>query len=395
VRILFLTPCVPDPAASHGGAVYLGNLLAALAKTSDVGVLCFRSPEQEDGIPVAGLRWQRTIERRENRHLRPAELRASQVRLLHRWGLRGLPLLAAKHRSTAMRRAFRNALRAFAPDAVMVEFATMAQYLPECRGHCTVFTDHEAGEPVSSFTKGRWADRREHRLWDAYLRAFYDHADHVQALTAEDAARLRGILARDVGTRPPFVRLPAHPVDPGSTRPVALFLGDYRHHPNPEAAQVIARDVWPQVRRRVPDAELWLAGRTVGDELAGLDGLPGVAVVGFVDDLPELLGRTRLLLAPVFSGGGSRIKVLTALAHGLPVVTNTLGSRGVTAAAPALQVVDDPGQLAERTVGLLSDARAAADAGRQARDWAAGHLAPDAVAAQQLELVRGLLDARR
>ena len=99
------------------------------------------------------------------------------------------------------------------------------------------------------------------------------------------------------------------------------------------------RDVLPRLRTAVPDAELWLAGPNP-QRLGALRGQPGVRVLGFVPDLRELFGQVRLLLAPLFSGGGFRMKSLAALAHGLPVVTNALGARASTAPPPARAVCE-------------------------------------------------------
>lgn len=392
MRLLIVSPSVPDPATHHGGGVYLGHLTQALNRFAELGLVSFRSPERTH-VPEV-FRWSATVPRTENRALGPIALRVNQMRLLKRWTAQRLPLVPAKHYSQAMPRLLKRALDEFRPDAALVEFAPMAQYLSRLTSLPTVFTDHEAGHPVRAFREGSWADRRDQDLWKRYVRAHYPLADRIQTLTSEDAEVVRAYLGRPIGIRQPFVDLPAESVHPEATRPVALFLGDYRHHPNPEAARVVAFEVWPKVRAQIPEAELWLAGRGGTEILAGLDQADGVRILGFVEDLTELLVQCRCMLTPVFSGGGSRIKVLTALAHGLPVVTNELGARGVSAKAPALARADDAAALVDPTLALLSDAGRAGEAGRAARAWAAEHLSPDGVARDQVEAIDALLRAR-
>lgn len=318
---------------------------------------------------------------------------AHQLRMAWRWGVRRLPLVVAKHWHPQMPRVLHEALAAFRPDAVLVEQATMAQYLPWLRAVPSVFTDHEAGAPDRPVTDlGAWADRRDLRLWRRYVRRFYPMASEVQALTAEDAALLQRELGQGVAHRRPVVPVPATAVRPDRAPPRMLFLGDYRHHPNPEAARRIVASVLPEVRRVLPSAELLLAGPNQ-EQLSDLRSVPGVRLLGFARDLAELLGSARCLLAPLYSGGGFRIKVLTALAHGLPVVTNALGARGSVVPAPARIVVEDDAALAAATLRFLDDPELARQAGAQAHAWARDQLGPDAVAREQLERLARLVDA--
>jgi len=219
-------------------------------------------------------------------------------------------------------------------------------------------------------------------------------ADVVQALTVEDAHDLHVLLGREVEVRPPVLETPAQPASPAQAPPRALFLGDYRHQPNPEAARVLVRDVLPVVRQSVPSAELWLAGPNA-DVLADLAGAPGVRILGFVPDLASLFRDVRMVLAPVWSGGGFRMKSLAALAHGVPVVTNALGARGCTPPTAARVVVESVADLAAATVTWLRDANAAGVAGAAAYAWAQRELAVDAVATRQLARLRQIIDADR
>jgi glycosyltransferase involved in cell wall biosynthesis len=202
------------------------------------------------------------------------------------------------------------------------------------------------------------------------------------------------LLDRPVEVRPPNVPIPRRAADPGSAPPRALFLGDYSHHPNPEAAAFLARRVWPLVLAREPRAELWLAGPRAEADVKALANLPGVRVLGYAEDLEALLRQVRLMLVPLFSGGGSRIKVLTALAHGLPVVSNELGLRGVDAPRDAVQQHETAETIAAATLRLLGEPGCARQLGAAARRWIQDALDPERLALRQLERVRCLLRPR-
>lgn len=392
MRILLLTPFLPDLAAPHGGGIYVATLAQALAKHAEVGLVALvRDAERlrlaQDPGP---WKWVGTVPFRERPSGRGR--RRHQLRMLWHWSR--LPLVAAKHWDPAVPAMLEQALAGFRPDVAFVELAQMAQYLPFLQGLPTVFTDHEAGCPANTATGlGRWGDRRDARLWARYVQHFYARASLVQTVTTEDAAALGAALGRDVAVRAPTFAVPPHAVAPERAPPRALFLGDYTHQPNPEAATMLVREVLPRLRAAEPSAELWLAGPNQ-QRLQPLAAIPGVRLLGFVPDLDDLFGQVRLLLAPLFSGGGFRMKGLAALAHGLPVVTNHLGARGCSAPPPARTIVDGADALAAAALQLLRSPERAAEAGRAAFAWAQANLTGDAVAATQLARARALLDHR-
>lgn len=383
MRVLFVTPFPIVPEAPHGGGSYLGALVAAMRATAEIGVACLGAGATAPHDPAAGL-WAA-------RH--PAQ-RGLPARLANLWRWRNSPLVAAKAWNPEFARLLGEAVATFRPDVACVEMAQMAQYLPFLKPVPTVLTDHEAGCPANVRTGlGTFGDARDRRLWRSYVQRWFPACDRLQALTQEDAAELGTLVGRPVHVRPPVVALPNQPVEVAAAPPRALFLGDFRHGPNPDAARRLAHEVLPAVRRLVPDAELWLAGPNEGC-IGDLANVPGLRVLGFVHDLPRLFGQVRLLLAPLWSGRGFRVKVATALAHGLPVVTNDLGARGLPAPPPALQRADTPAELAERTAPLLQTPTLARDAGAAAFAWARDHLAASTVAAAQVQSLAAWLRQR-
>jgi glycosyltransferase involved in cell wall biosynthesis len=393
MRILLLSPFLPDRAAPHGGGIYLATLAQALAQHAEVGLVAILRPEEEDRLRTdpTPWRWTGTVPLRE----RPTGKgrRRHQLRMLWRW--RQLPLVAAKYWDPRAVTTIQRALREFAPDVVCVELAQMAQYLPFLRHVPTILTDHEAGCPANTTTGlGRWGDARDRRLWARYVQTFYPQASLVQAVTNEDAEALAKALERPVLVRPPTFAVPQAPVAPGRTPPRVLFLGDYAHQPNPEAAAVLAREVLPRLRTTVPETELWLAGPHE-ERIQELASLPGVKVLGYVQDLHHLFGQVRFLLAPLFSGGGFRVKSLAALAHGLPVVTNGLGARGCSAPHASRRIVEGSEALAAACLDWLQSPQQAGEAGRAAFAWAQQNLTGDAIARTQIERAQALVAAAR
>lgn len=386
MRILFLTPFLPHPGASHGGGSYLGAICEALGQRAEVGVAHLRHPGEPLPDP-ASWSWSRS-----------AAYQGAPQGVTHRlrmlWHWRRQPLLVAKHWNPAFASVIAEARRTFAPDVALVEMAQMAQYLPCLEGLPTVLTDHEDGRPANAGTGlGGMADRRDLRLWRRYVRRYYPMANRIQAVTQEDAAALQRELGAPVEVRPAALRPPARACAPAAAPQTALFLGDYRHQPNQEAARRLVDEVWPLVRARYPGSELVLAGPNEAP-IQSLGERAGVRVVGFVPDLQELMGSARLVLAPLWSGGGFRVKNAAALLSGVPVVTNELGARGCRAPEPACVVRETSAALAEAACVLLGSAEQAGAAGAAARSWAQEQFSPDAVAARQIERLEALVAQR-
>ncbi|MBK8974798.1 MAG: glycosyltransferase [Planctomycetes bacterium] len=391
MRLLVLTPFLPRDAAEHGGGAYLGALLGALAARATVDLVSFVTPAELAARhrPDPGLRQVDLVARAERCDRAGLAAIGHRARMLRSFALAGLPVVAAKFASPTLRAVLATRLATERYDAVLCEMNLMAQYLPATRGPdgpLRVLTDHEGGDPVVAaigpLGLGR---RRDARLWRRYVERFYPRADLLQALNEVDAQRLTERLGRSVAVRPASVTTPVAVTDLAAAEPVALFFGDFRHGPNPEAARFLAERVAPLLRPGT--AAMWIAGRDSQRALPAATA--AVSVLGFVDDLSALLGRVRAVVAPVFSGSGTRIKILTALAHGVPVITNALGARGLGTQPAGVVLAETPDAIAAAIMDLTT--RPATDLGAAAR---AAHLrehVPAAAAARQLALLEGAL----
>lgn len=108
-----------------------------------------------------------------------------------------------------------------------------------------------------------------------------------------------------------------------------LFIGTYTYGPNRVAADYLVREVWPLLAKLRPEARLLIAGPRCED-VAGYDAPPaGVDYLGFVPDLDALYARTRVFCCPIQSGGGTRVKILEAANHGVPIVSTPIGAEGI------------------------------------------------------------------
>ena len=142
---------------------------------------------------------------------------------------------------------------------------------------------------------------------------------------------------------------------PISGRRDLLFVGNYVHMPNRDAAQHFVADIWPQVRTQLPGAAVRFAGLPV-PAVAAL-AAPDVIVTGHVPDLAPLYAASRVAIAPLRFGAGVKGKVLEAMGYGLPVVMTPVAAEGTHAAhGEHALIAGTPSAFASTVVELYQDA---------------------------------------
>ncbi len=142
--------------------------------------------------------------------------------------------------------------------------------------------------------------------------------------------------------------------------PTLLLVGSFDYPPNDEAAQWCAQQVLPLVRALRPEVRLRLVGRP-GAGTPALAAVPGVDVVGRVDDLRAELSAAAVCVVPLLIGGGTRVKLLEAFATRVPVVSTSVGAEGTGARdGTHLLLADDAAGFAAACLLLLEQPEVAA-----------------------------------
>jgi glycosyltransferase involved in cell wall biosynthesis len=151
---------------------------------------------------------------------------------------------------------------------------------------------------------------------------------------------------------------------------------DYR--PNIDAALWFATHILPRVRARQPEARFVVVGQKPPGSLTRLHGRNGVIVTGAVEDARPHIAGAAVYVAPLRMGGGTRFKLLEAMALARPIVSTTIGAEGFPVeSGRELVLADTPEAFAQSVLELLSNrqrARALGMAGRQfvqGYDWSA------------------------
>ena len=135
-----------------------------------------------------------------------------------------------------------------------------------------------------------------------------------------------------------------------------IFTGAMDYYPNIDAVLSFAQRCWPRIRVQIPDATWQIVGRNPPPEVRRLAGIPGINVTGTVPDVRPYLAASALAIAPLSIGGGTRLKILEALAMRKAVVSTSLGCEGL-AVEPGthLIVADQPEVFAHAVIELIGN----------------------------------------
>src|SRR5262249_1504189 len=185
-------------------------------------------------------------------------------------------------------------------------------------------------------------------------------ADVVTCVSIDDAMALRQLTP---GLRPVVVangiELPEYPLPRAEALAGATvtFSGKMDYRPNVDAILWFADQVWPRIREHCPDARCVVVGMNPTERLRRAGRTAGLEVVGAVVDTRPYIASAAVYIAPLRMGGGTRFKLLEAMAMGRPVVSTTLGAEGFAlTSGRELLIADTPADFAGAVLRLLEDA---------------------------------------
>lgn len=374
MRILIVTPLLPYPRAVGAGALVMDRQLRELAARHEVALASFAGPDPVERDALAELR-------REGLEIhavwRPGWRGLSRwrrrLRLAWRWSRGSSPLRTLLFQEAEMQRLLDRLLTGERFDLLQVEDNAMASYRYRTRIPA-VLAEYEVRAAASP---GGLLGEPDERRWGPYQAAVWRRFDRLQVFTRRDAAAAAAIapdLADRIRTNP-FGVDPLPPADPSREAPgQTVFVGGFRHPPNVEGALWLGREIFPRLQARCPGARLTIVGDHPPAAVRALRER-GIEVTGRVPAVEPFLERAAVVLAPLRTGGGMRMKVLQAMAMGKAVVATPLAAEGVAAPGgePALALAGDAEGFAARTAALLADPAERAALGRRARAVVSEH----------------------
>ncbi len=401
-RILILTPQFPYPpqaltGRSQGTTLRNFNLIAGLAQRHTVDLLTFIE-EGEDATDLA--RGMALL----NAHCRTIVTARSPVRSTQQRALdvvrTPLPDMALRLDTPEMHARLTEMLSASTHDVLQVEGIEMAPYalrLPRTDRPFLVFDNHNAEYLLQK--RNFQTDVQQPRRWigaayslvqwqklAAYERNICREADHVVVVSEADRQALLELMPNlDATVVPNGVDLefykPGVVGAPDVMRPGALvFTGKMDYRPNVDAVLWFADAVLPRIKARCPETHFWVVGQQPHDRLAALAGRPDVTITGRVPDVRPYIAGAGAYVVPLRIGGGTRLKVLEAMAMGQALVSTHMGCDGFDFTdGQEVRFADTPEAFADAIEDVLRDREAAAALGRNARAYVEANYGWDAI----------------
>lgn len=362
MRILLITPTLPVPIS--GGRTRLFNLIRHLAGRHEFSVLSFIQPSEppllSDLEPycqqIELVRWEgfQPLGHWRNR--------------LQGWGrllFSRRPSYAQTFPLDRMRPVLRQLVQAQAFEVVAFEQLFLVELLDEieAKGLPTLLVEQNVESDIARKTYAR-AGNPVHKVRDwltwRKLLAFEQHWVRrfplCVAVSERDAALLRGMApATQVHIVPNGVDSQSF-APPGNQRDpkTLLFFGTLSYGPNVDGLVWFCRQVLPAIRELRPDVRLDVVGLDPPPRVTALEQLRGVRVLGFVPDIRVKLWSATASVVPLHVGGGTRLKILEALAAGCPVISTTVGAEELDLVdGEHLLIADDPAKFARGILDLL------------------------------------------
>lgn len=359
MRILFLSTWHPYP-ADNGSKIRIHHLLQALGARHEVCLVSFSFGTAQPG---AGPLLNEALRTVDTVAVNPFE--ANQAPAARRF-LSAAPLVARA--IPQMQALCRRLLVEQEFEAVVASGAVMERYAREApAGTFRALEEHNSlsrmmHERYQAGQGGlaRWQYWFSWQKMRRYERALYGRFDLVTLVSEQD----RAYSERYVHDERARVRVIPNGVDceanafrgASAAGSGLIYNGALTYQANCDAVRFFLAEIYPLIKSAAPEVTFKVTGSTTGVPLAGLALDDSVQLTGYVDDIrAEVVGAV-VCVIPLREGGGTRLKLLEAMALGTPVVSTSKGAEGLAVVAGEhLLIADDPAQFAHATVRLLRD----------------------------------------
>jgi len=362
MRILFITDYLPYPLIS-GDRIRVYNLIRRIARQHEVSLVGFlQTPDEIVGVS----HMQEFCYRVETVNLRRRH-KLARVPGLLRYVLAGIPFDFEFLRSEVLADRIRHLASSAGFDIVQIEQTRMALYLEALPTdtdykHILVFHNVAAYQydrisriALTPTKRMRaWLHGRMLRRWEPRYAERFDRCITVSEVDRSLLMSANPHLQVDVVPNGVDTQI-YQPLPLEGVQPALLLIGNMSYAPCADGAIWFCNQILPHIRRELSEVEVWIVGISPPPEVVRLSG-DGVHVTGRVEDVVSCYRQSTVSVVPLRAGGGTRLKILEAMALGRPVVSTSIGCEGLDVVdGKHLLIADDPERFAEKTVRLLKD----------------------------------------
>jgi glycosyltransferase involved in cell wall biosynthesis len=385
LKILVISPSIPAPVS--GGRTRVFNLIKQLSERHEISSISFLRPSDKqyvglikpfcDALVLVETEDFASAGKWRNRALGWSQiLFSSEPRYV-----RTFPV-------EEMREPLRHLLDEKEFDVVVFEQLFLVELLPELNDLPTLLIEQNVESDIAARRMAQ-ASNPVHKLRDRlnwqrlvqFERHWLSKFPVCVAVSQKDADRIKEIASgRTVIVVPNGVDTAYFSAKGGDRDPdTVLFFGSLSYEPNIDGLIWFCSEIWPHVRSALPGAVFEIVGLRPGPRISPLADLPGVRLTGFVKDIRQKLWSSTITAVPLRRGGGTRLKILEAMAASCPIVSTTIGAEGLEVEDDKhLYIADTQKEFVDKTIALLQSpekrselARAGSDLVAKEYDWKA------------------------
>lgn len=379
MRVLFVTQIVPYP--PHGGVLQRGfNLLRELGSKHEVHLLAFHHPDElPHGEPLERSRAElgKFCSKLEYFTLWPKQSTAHKLAAFAAGAIYPRPFSVLAHKNSQLHARISALCAAKACDVLHLDTIALAPYRQHANSTPAVLAHHN----IESQLMARRAERESSAAARIYVQAQTqrlvdyerEHAGQFNlniTVSEADADTLRTI---SPGARTAVV---PNGVDTNyftarndEETPALIYTGGMNMFANRDAVEWFLDKIWPRIKAAVPEVRFFAVGSRPSPrvlEAAATD--PAVEAPGFVDDVRPWVARSAVYVVPLRVGGGTRLKMVDAMAQGKAIVATSLGAEGIDGKhGEQFMLADEPDAFARTVIDLLQDTAARRRLGAAAR----------------------------
>lgn len=380
MNILWLSHFVPYP--PKGGNLQRSyNLLKEVAKRNHVFLLAFN---QKFLLPTQEM-VRKSVENLKEHcdYIQVFNISCEGSRLAWFWLLflnlfSARPYSVKKFWSPRMMEAIKKVVSTHKVDLVHFDTISLAQYSTYVRGTRKILNHHN----VESMLLLRRAKMERNPLKKLYL---YLQGKKLRKYEGETIERFKLNLAvshldkRDILSYCPEAEVEVIPngvdteyfqvLETPIRKNNLVFAGGMNWFPNRDAIIYFLKEIWPPVKKVIPDLNLTLIGYQPPEEVVSKSKKEKIETLGFVDDVRPYLTRATAYIVPIRVGGGTRLKILDAFACGKAVISTSIGCEGLDVTPERnILIGDSPSEFAEQVIKVCTDGDLMRSLGRAGRE---------------------------